>query len=106
MLFYEIIRIDNQPAYEEFETIKKMVRRGWTRKAIDFLSDWDYGNENIDTAMALGTMRDTILDNKSTCDHIIATKGNYTLCASQCPSGLYEAYYLVSSISEEKLAKL
>ena len=108
MLYYEIVRLDtNEPGnHEDFETVRKMVRRGWTRKAIEFLSNWDYGGENLDRARALGEMRDTILDNQSTNDRIVATDGDYALCESHCPSDLYEAYYLVRGISALALASL
>ena len=108
MLYYEIVRLDtNEPGNrEDFETVRKMVRRGWTHKAIEFLSDWDYGGENLDRARALGEIRDTILDNRSTNDRIVVTDGDYALCESHCPSGLYEAYYLVRGISALALASL
>lgn len=108
MLYYEIVRLDtNEPGdREDFETVRKMVRRGWTRKAIEFLSNWDYGGENLDSARALGEMRDTILDNRSSYDRIVATDGDYALCESHCPTGLYEAYYLVHGVSALALASL
>lgn len=106
MLYYEIVRLDtNNPGdRESFETVKKLVKRGWTRKAIEFLSEWDYGGENIDTARALHQMRDTVLDEPS--DNVVNYDGHYHLCTACDPSGLYEAYYLVAEISALALATM
>lgn len=108
MLYYEIVRLDtNEPGNrEDFEAVRKMVHRGWTRKAIEYLSSWDYGEETLDRARALGEMRDSVLDNRSMNDRIVAEDGSYALCESHCPSGLYDAYYLVHGVSALALASL
>ncbi len=105
MLYYEIIRLDtNQPSDREtFEQVKKWVKRGWTKKALEHLAEWDYGHENIDTARANGTIRNTILDDREHGDRIIKEQDGYFLCEASCPSGLYEAYYLVRGILAEGL---
>lgn len=104
MLYYEIIRLDtNQPSDREtFEQVKKWVKRGWTKKALDYLTEWDYGAENINAARANSNLRDTILDDREHGDRIIKEQDGYFLCEASCPSGLYEAYYLVKEISDEE----
>ncbi len=104
MLYYEIVRVDtNQPEDSEtFQTVDKLVRRGWTRKAVDTLAEYDYGDENLSAARALHALRDTPTDEQS--DTVIREEDGYTLCASHCPSGLYDAYYLVRGVSALALA--
>ena len=104
MLYYEIVRIDTNHSEdaETFALLDKLVRRGWTRKALETLTDWDYGGENIDTAMALHALRDTPTEESR--DSVIREEDGYMLCASHCPSGLYDAYYLVRGISALALA--
>ena len=108
MLYYEIVRLDNNEpgSREDFKTVQKLVRRRWTYKAIEFLSKWDHGRKSFDRARALGKLRDTILDYRSTNDRIVATDGCYTLCESHCPNGHCEAYYLVYGVSALALVSL
>lgn len=104
MKYYEIVRLANQwPDMGEYEEVKKLLNRGWNRKALDYLSNWDYGEENIGTAIALGEMRDTILDPLSRGDRIVYEKDGYHVCESHCPSGLYDAIYLVRGVDESDL---
>lgn len=106
MLYYEIVRLDtNQPSNRElFDRVDKMVKRGWTGKALEFLAEWDYGGENIDAARANRAFREDILDSPGQGDSILKKDGPYTLCKAHCPSGLYDAYYLVRQISALALA--
>ncbi len=108
MLYYEIVRLDNKEpgSREDFHTVQKLVRRRWTYKAIEYLSKWDHGRKSFDKARALGKIRDTIRDYRSTNDRILTTDGCYTLCESHCPTGLYEAYYLVCGVSALELVSL
>lgn len=108
MLYYEIVRLDDQNSVDAdlFDTVRKMVRRGWLKKAMDFLSQWDYGNENLAAAHALGEIRDTITDPLERSDRILRQDGDYALCESSCPSGLYNAFYLVCGVSAPILASI
>ena len=108
MLYYEIVRIDtNHPEDKEtFEQIDKMVRRGWTKKAMEYLAEWDYGEDNLDAARANKEIRKSVLDDRSHGDRIIRADGSYALCCARCPSGLYDAYYLVCGISALAMASL
>ena len=100
--YYEIVRFANQwPEMEEYETIEKLIRRGWYRKAIEYMSQWDYGDENISAAIARGETRDSVLD--ETKDSVLYERDGYSICSAHCPSGLYDAYYLVAAIPEEIL---
>lgn len=103
MKYYEIVRLANQWPETDYEEVENMIRRGWLKKALEYMSNWDYGGENIGAALALGQMRDTILDDKSTGDKIIYEKDGYYLCEAHCPSGLYDAYYLVRGIENSEL---
>ena len=95
--YYEIVRLANTwLEIEEFDKVKEMVARKCYQKAIRFMSEWDYGAENINAARVNEGLRDTILDPVSNCDSILCTKGGYSLCHSACKSGLYEAFYLVA----------
>ena len=105
MRFYEVVRIANAwPETQNFDSLKKLIDRGWFRKAVAFLSDWDYGGENIDAARANGTVRDIITDPAEPSDKVIFQDDHYWLCQSYCPSGLYEAFYLVAAVSEDDLS--
>lgn len=102
MKYYEIARFSDQwPEMEEYNEVNKMVSRGWVRKAIDYMSNWDYGSENIATAISLGTLRENVLDTQD--DTILKQMNGYYLCKSECPSGLYNAIYLVREIDEQEL---
>lgn len=105
MLYYEIVRLDDQNSVNAdlFDTVRKMVQRGWLKKAMDFLSQWDYGDENLAAAHALGEIRDTITDPLALrFDSNLRQEGNYALCESHCSSG-YNAYYLVCGVSSATL---
>lgn len=104
MLYYEIIRFtDSWPEMEEYETVDKLVKRNWKKKAVDHMSQWDYGGENIDSARSIGSLRQSITDPQSPSDKILYEKDGRYLCCSHCPSGLYDAYYLVGEVSEADL---
>ena len=95
--YYDIVRLENQgPDQEDFETVKRMVDRGWVNKVRDFLAQWDYGDENLATETSYGRVRDTVTEEKS--DTVIRTfpfrdGSAYHLCRAK--DLVYEAYYLV-----------
>lgn len=103
MKYYEIVRLTSDgPDHTDFETVKKLIDRGWNRKAVDFLSNWDYGDENIDAARCLGTVRSTPTDEREQTDVEVATYGTYHLCmCNPSRNGGYEAVYLVGECDEE-----
>lgn len=111
MKYYEIIRLSNQDADECFEEIKKLVNRGWTKKAMEYLQQWDYGEENIGPARVYDKVWDTPTDARSPHDRVLREMtfhhlwGDQTqyLCVSRSWDGLYEAYYLTASITDEQL---
>lgn len=103
--FYEIIRLDNQGFdQEDFETVRKMVKRGWVRKALEYLKQWDNGGENIDTAEYLERVWSTPTDEREKRDSVLRSEGGYNLCASDpAYNGGYEAYYLTAEYVPESL---
>lgn len=109
MKFYEIIRLESSgPDTNDFTAVKNLVKRGWLRKALEYLSEWDYGSENIAAAVALGKMRDTVTDpiGSHNSESVLYKQNGLYLCQSACPSGHYNAYYLVGGISEQALSEL
>lgn len=109
MKYYEIVRLEGEGCdTSDFDVVKKMVNRGWLRKALEFLKDWDYGTESLAAAISLGKLRDTVVDplgNKGS-EHILYERNGLHLCEAACPSGLYNAYYLVGECPENVLAEL
>ena len=105
MKYYEIVRIANEgPDQEIFQDIHKQARRGWYRKIIDYLSSWDYGNENLAVAISLDGLRDKVLDFHR--DSVLYEKGDYTLCKANDITGIYDAYYLVKAVNESEIENL
>ena len=105
MKYYEIVRIANEgPDQETFQDIHKQARRGWYRKVVEYLSNWDYGDENLSAAISLNELRDNVLD--STGDSVLYEKGDYTLCKANDITGIYEAYYLVKAVNESEIENL
>lgn len=103
MKYYEIVRLDNQGFDQEcFEHVKKLVRRGWKRKAVEYLKQWDYGGENIGPAQYNDRVWDTPSDNRERTDKVIYQIDGYYLCAANPNvNGGYEAYYLTAKLPEE-----
>lgn len=108
-MYYEIIRLSDQDTDpESFEAADRLADRGHFRKALKYLSQWDYGGENIDTARTYKTFRCSILDPISPSDTILHKDRNkdnpVTLCESH--SMLYNAYYTVGQVPAELVAEL
>lgn len=102
-MFYEIVRIENSgPDRETFETVMKLVRRGWFRKALQYLSNWDYGEENYRTARYLGHVWNTPTDSAEGTDKVLYEHDGYNICYSD-PSinGGYEALYLKARVPND-----
>lgn len=98
--FYEIIRLDNQGFDQDcFEEVRRLVKRGWLRKAVEYLAQWDNGGENIDTAEYLERVWDSPSDPREKSDSVIYEMNGYHLCHSD-PSrnGGYEAFYLMAEL--------
>lgn len=111
MRYYEIIRVSNQDFERSaFETVKRFVRRGWIRKAMEYLQEWDYGGENLDTARCYGRIWDAPTDPDAPRDTVIRTEtarccsGDATqyLVESSSGDGLYLAYYLTGTVTDEE----
>jgi hypothetical protein len=101
MQYYEITRFaDAWPDMGEYEEVDRMVKRGWLRKAMRYMSEWDFGQETLDAARSHKGIRDSVMDKNSPRDRIIYSKPPYYLCESHCKSGLYDAYYLVAEVPE------
>ena len=101
MKYYEIVRLANTwPDMGEYEDVDKMVSRGWLRKAMRYMSEWDFGEETLSEAISHKRLRDTPEDKASINDKVIYQKDGYFLCESHCKSGLYDAYYLVKQIED------
>lgn len=98
--WYEIVRFDNQ-GYDtdEFEKISAWHRRGWNRKILRHLTDWDYGPENYGTAKTYGNIWDTPTDPKEK-DSLLAAEKDYALCHAESAGGVYEAFYLVRECNQ------
>lgn len=94
--YYIIVRIDNNGFnQEDFLLLKKWYNRGWYRKMLQYLQNWDYGEENIGTAMYNDDIWDTPCDPQAPSDKIIYQNlcGDQFLCHSE--DLVYEAFYLV-----------
>lgn len=102
MRYYEIIRLDNQGFDQEcFDTVKKMVDRGWNRKAVGYLQQWDYDGENVASAEYAGRIWDKPSDTAEKTDKVVYEMDGYFLCAAQPHlNGGYEAYYLTTKLPE------
>lgn len=105
IMFYEIVRHDNQGVDQEcFREVKRLVGRGWFRKAIEYLLQWDNGSENFATAKYWNRVWDTPTDSLERSDREIYTSsdGFYHLCmADPSINGGYEAYYLSTAVPAE-----
>lgn len=103
-LYYEVIRLSDQDADQEsFIAVKTLVDRdGNYEEAVRYLSNWDYGHENADTALCDEEgLRASVTDPKSRCEKILDRRDGYCLCHSK--TDFYEAYYLVKELSREDL---
>ncbi len=101
--FYEIVRLEEQgPDNDLFTKVKKLIDRGWVRKALEFLLNWDYGEENIGTAEYLGRIWNGPTDDRETSDRVIRRDGDTYLC--ECvgwKNGGYSAFYLTREFETE-----
>ena len=102
-MFYEIIRLtSDSPDREDFDAVMKLIRRGWFRKALDYLSQWDYGGENYDTARVYGRLYDTPTDPQEPSDRVLYERDGYNICyCDPSRNGGYEAVYLTAPVPEE-----
>ena len=104
MKYYEIVRLANTwPDMGEYEDVMKLLKRGWYRKALDYLIEWDFGEETLGRAIAFNEVRDSVLDEAKN-DNVTYERDGYYICESHCPSGLYDAVYLVKDVTEKELA--
>ena len=112
MRYYEIIRFSNQDTDKEaFEHVRNLVRRGWTRKAMSFLQEYDYGEENMDVARVYGNIwdsptdpgekRDTVIRQETV--HCCSGSATQYLVESSSSQGLYLAYYLTGTLEDREL---
>lgn len=101
--YYEIVRIEESgPDGADYGILKRLVSRGWLRKAVAFLAQWDYGTDNIGTAEHLGRVWGTPTDPLEPTDRVLRTEGEYHLCETD-PSrnGGYAAFYLTAPVPED-----
>lgn len=106
MRYYQIVRLANEsPDQEEFNRVHKLVRRGWLRKAVEYLQQWNYGGENIGTALCMGDVYNTPTDDRERTDRVIyRDRDGSCLCyCNPCRNGGYEAYYLTAALVEENI---
>lgn len=98
--WYQIVRIDNQGGdSEQFEKVSAWHRRGWNRKILRHLTDWDYGPETYGAAKTYGNIWDTPTDPKEN-DSLLAAEKDYALCHAESAGGVYEAFYLVRECNQ------
>lgn len=98
--WYEIVRIENQGGdTEEFEKLSAWHRRGWNRKILRHLTDWDYGPENYGAAKTYGNVWDTPTDPKEK-DSLLTAEKDYALSHAESAGGIYEAFYLVRECNQ------
>lgn len=101
-LYYEVVRVSNQDIDQEaYEAMKTIVDRdGNYEEAVRYLSNLDYGAENLSVALSDNEgMRATATDPKSLADKVIDTRDSYFLCRSK--GTLYDAFYLVKEVPRE-----
>ncbi len=103
--FYEIVRLEEEgPDREDYAHVHRLVNRGWVKKAIEYLSQWDYGSENVGTALYLQRVWDTPTDSRERTDYVVRSLKGYHLCAANaCRNGGYAAYYLTREIPESEI---
>ena len=100
--YYEIVRFtDTWPDQENYYEIEKLVRRGWFRKALEYINDWNLREDSISAARMAGRIWETPTDPGSPTDSIIYQSGDLTLCHRSDKIGLYQSYYLVGVLTEE-----
>lgn len=98
--YYEVVRFDNQGNdSEEFEKVKKWYERGWKKKIIAYMSEWDYGGETIDAARYNENIYLTPTDYREKDTLVQTNRNGYNLCHAE--SGIYEAFYITKEITEE-----
>ena len=110
MRYYEIIRVSNQDIDKStFENVSRLIRRGWIRKAMKCLQEYDYGGENLDVARCYGRIWESPTDPETPHDTILRTEtvsgchcdSTQFLIKSSSSDGLYLAYYLTATLSQE-----
>ena len=95
--YYEIVRFSTQDTEkEEYETVRKWVDHGMYLNSIDYMSQWDYGGENIDTARCFGKIWPTPQDPREHSDKVLIEEGNYHLCLADSTN--YKAIYLSKTL--------
>ena len=93
--WYEVVRIANDGNdHEEFDKISKWNSRGWNKKILRHLTQWDNGAENYGTAKHFDKVWDTPTDPREN-DRVLTAEKNYVLCHAYSGFGIYEAFYLV-----------
>lgn len=94
--YYEIVRFSSQDSEQEgFDTVRDLVEHGQYRNAIDFMSLWDYGGENLDAARCFGKLWPTPKDPVEQSDRELLSEGDYHLCIAD--SHAYKAFYLTKN---------
>lgn len=103
-LYYEVVRLSDQDTdRESFTAVKTLIDRdGDYQEAVRYLSDWDFGAENLGAATVDDEgLRACVTDPRSNMDKVIDRRDGYYLC--HCATGYYEAYYLVSEVPRKDL---
>ena len=108
MKYFEVTRFSDQDMnQDDFREIKKLLARGWTRKALQYMLNWYYGGENLDVARVYGKIWDSPTDPNEPSDSIVRQETyedtTFFLCEASDRSGFYHAYYLSASVSEQDL---
>ncbi len=97
-MYYEIVRIANQgETMKEYAALEPLSEQEGPEGIIEYLSNWDCGQENINTARyTYNGFRCTPKDNMEPSDRILLKQGEYTLCQALTP--YYQAYYLAKEL--------
>lgn len=101
-LYYTVVRLENQGIdQEDYEAVKALIDRdGNYEQAIHYMSNWDYGGENLDVAeCAYEGFRATPTDPRERGDKKLHEADGYILCRSE--SSVYDAFYLVREIPRQ-----
>jgi len=101
-LYYTVVRLENQGIdQEDYKAVKALIDRdGNYEQAIHYMSNWDYGGENLDVAeCAYEGFRATPTDPRERGDKKLHEADGYILCRSE--SSVYDAFYLVREVPRQ-----
>lgn len=77
---------------DDFLAVDNRINDGRYEQAMEYLLQWDYGGENLDSARVYDRLYPGPTDSREPSDKVLLTRDGYHLCFSD--SYAYKAYYL------------